>query len=93
MHFLSYLWGQRAGFIYMQRSNILVTQALLIQRIHPNASTRVSQPFTNEDLVIATVGDDNTIIIWQYTEDVGVVPIAYSLSSRGVEVGLCKRFT
>lgn len=60
--------------------------------IHPNASTRVSHPPTNEDLVIATVGDDNTLIIWQYTEDVGVVPIAYSLSSRGVAVGFCKHF-
>jgi hypothetical protein len=60
--------------------------------IHPNASTRVSQPPTNEDLVIATVGDDNTLIIWQYTEDAGVVPVAYSLSSRGVAVGFCKHF-
>jgi hypothetical protein len=60
--------------------------------IHPNASTRVSHPPTNEDLVIATVGDDNTLIVWQHTEDVGVVPIAYSLSSRGVAVGFCKHF-
>ncbi len=61
--------------------------------IHPNAAGRLTHPPTNEDLVIATVGDDNTLIIWQCNEDSGIVPIAYSLSSPGVSVGFCKHFT
>ena len=61
--------------------------------IHPNAAGRLTHPPTNEDLVIATAGDDNTLIIWQWNEDSGIVPIAYSLSSPGVSVGFCKHFT
>jgi hypothetical protein len=61
--------------------------------IHPNASGRLTSPPTNEDLVIATVGDDNTLIIWQWNDDSGLVPIAYSLTSPGVAVGFCKHFT
>ena len=61
--------------------------------IHPNAAERLTQSPTNEDLVIATVGDDNTLIVWQWNDDVGVVPVAYSLSSPGVSVGFCKHFT
>ena len=62
--------------------------------IHPNASGKIaSENPTNEDLVIATVGDDNTLIIWQFQQDSGgLVPIAYSLSSPGVSVEFCKHF-
>jgi WD40 repeat protein len=58
--------------------------------IHPNLS-EVSTP-TNENLVIATAGDDNTLIIWQ-TNESGLVPIAYSLTSPGVSVDFCKHFS
>jgi hypothetical protein len=61
--------------------------------VHPNAAGRLTHPPTNEDLVIATVGDDNTLIIWQWNEDSRIDPIAYSLSSPGVSVGFCKHFT
>lgn len=61
--------------------------------IHPNASGRLTSPITNEDLVIATVGDDNTLIVWQWNDESGLVPIAYSLTSPGVAVGFCKHFT
>jgi hypothetical protein len=60
--------------------------------IHPNASGRLTQPPTNEDLVIATVGDDSTLIIWQWQDEVGLVPVAYSLLSPGIAVGFCKHF-
>ena len=62
--------------------------------IHPNISTKLdsSSAPSNEDLVIATVGDDNTLIIWQFQEESGIVPIAYSLSSAGVAVEFCKHF-
>jgi WD40 repeat protein len=55
--------------------------------IHPNAT---HETLLNENLVIATVGDDNTLIIWQSNEDSGLVPVAYSLSSPGISVGFCK---
>lgn len=54
--------------------------------LHPGASGE-----TNEDLVVATTGDDNTLIIWQW-DDSGLVPTAYSLTSPGVSVGFCKHF-
>lgn len=57
--------------------------------IHPNATEPLTNPPTNEDLVIATVGDDNTLIIWQWQDSV-VVPVAYSLNSPGVSVRFCK---
>jgi WD40 repeat protein len=61
--------------------------------IHPNAAERLTHSPTNEDLVVATVGDDNTLIVWQWSDDAVVVPVAYSLSSPGVSVGFCKHFT
>jgi len=62
--------------------------------IHPNAEGRLTSPPTNEDLVIATVGDDNTLIIWQWQEpDSGPIPITYPLSSPGVSVNFCKHFS
>jgi len=64
--------------------------------VHPNAATRspvntvTENGSGNQELVIATVGDDNTLIVWQWNEEVGgVVPVAYSLSSPGVSVGFC----
>ena len=54
--------------------------------LHPAATGT-----TNEDLVVATTGDDNTLIIWQWDET-GLVPAAYSLTSPGVSVKFCKHF-
>jgi hypothetical protein len=61
--------------------------------VHPNAEGRLVGPLTNEDLVIATVGDDNTLIVWQWHDDAGVVPVTYSLTSPGISVNFCKHFT
>jgi WD40 repeat protein len=62
--------------------------------IHPNASGRLTSPPTDEDLVIATVGDDNTLIIWQWQDnESGPIPITYPLSSAGVSVNFCRHFT
>lgn len=63
--------------------------------IHPNTTTLTTMdgPAKNEELVIATVGDDNTLIIWQFHgETGGFIPIAYSLSSSGISVSFCKHF-
>jgi WD40 repeat protein len=54
--------------------------------IRPNASV----PITNHDLVIATAGDDNTLIVWQWEDE--FVPSAYALSSAGVAVEFCRHF-
>jgi hypothetical protein len=59
--------------------------------LHPGATGSTSQS-NNEELVIATTGDDNTLIIWQWDETGLLVPTAYSLTSPGVSVGFCKHF-
>lgn len=61
--------------------------------IHPRATV----PTTNHDLVIATAGDDSTLIVWQWEETsdqatLGFVPAAYALSSPGVAVEFCRHF-
>ena len=60
--------------------------------VHPRTPTVP----TNHDLVIATAGDDNTLIVWQWEgneeQGIALIPAAYALSSAGVAVQFCRHF-